>query len=494
MRGCGEKMVSICFYLHVHQPIRLKRFTFFDIGKDTNYFDKEKNRLYLERIIEKSYLPTNKTILDLIQRTDGKFKLSFSITGTLLEQLEEYPHVIETFEKIISTGCAELVGETYYHSLASIYSIKEFVSQIKLHEKKLKEIFGKKPKIFRNTELVYQNQIGKIVESLGYKAILAEGADKVLEWRSPCFLYKARGSDIVLFLKHYRLSDDIAFRFSDRYWEQWPLTTEKYTGWISQIQGDIVNIFMDYETFGEHQWKETGIFEFLENFPLEALRRGIDFVLPSEAINRFSPVADLDFPEYVSWADTERDLTAWIGNKMQQFALNELYGLERAVLATKDKNIIDLWRKLQTTDHFYYMCTKWFADGDVHKYFNPYDSPYEAFIIFMNILNDIKQRLKNRYENSKEEALLILSDFSDIFWCRDGKAFKNLYELREGLRNMSDETYIFHANAHRNDFSNWVRDVVKDNKLADDLRRANNRDEASKIVDNRIKQLERKIF
>ncbi|MEM5835042.1 MAG: polysaccharide deacetylase family protein [Candidatus Aenigmatarchaeota archaeon] len=486
-------MVSICFYLHVHQPIRLKRFTFFDIGKDIDYFDKERNKLYLERVIEKSYLPTNKIILDLIHKTDGRFKISFSITGTLLEQLEEYPHVIETFEKIIKTGCAELVGETYYHSLASIYSLKEFVAQIKLHEKKLKEIFGKRPKIFRNTELIYQNQIGKIVESLGYKAILAEGADKILEWRSPCFLYKAKDANIILLLKHYRLSDDIAFRFSDRSWQEWPLTTEKYTNWISQIQGDIVNIFMDYETFGEHQWKETGIFDFLEEFPIEALKRGIDFVLPSEAIKKFKPVADLDFPNYVSWADTERDLTAWIGNKMQQFAFNELYSLEHAILATKDKNIIDAWRKLQTADHFYYMCTKWFADGDVHKYFNPYDSPYEAFIIFMNIINDIKQRIKNRLDMKKEEALRILSDYTDVFWCHDGKVFKNLYELRDGLRNMSNETYSYHANEEKNDFSNWVRDVIKDEKLANNLRKAKSKEEALQIVEKRIKELEKKV-
>lgn len=493
MKNCGERMVSICFYLHVHQPLRLKRFTFFDIGKGTDYFDKEKNKFYLERVIEKSYLPTNKIILDLIQKTDGRFKISFSITGVLLEQLEEYPNVIESFEKIISTGCGEIVGETYYHSLASIYSLKEFVAQIKLQEKKLKEVFGKKPKIFRNTELVYQNQIGKIVESLGYKAILAEGADKILEWRSPCFLYKAKGSNIILLLKHYRLSDDIAFRFSNRSWSEWPLTSEKYIRWISQIQGNIVNIFMDYETFGEHQWKETGIFEFLSEFPIEAFKKGIDFVLPSEAIKKFKPISDLDFPDYVSWADTERDLSAWLGNKMQQFALNELYSLEQSVLATKDKNIIDAWRKLQTTDHLYYMCTKWFADGDVHKYFNPYDSPYEAFIIFMNILNDIKQRLRCRDEMKKEEALKILRDFTDPFWCNDGKVFKNLYELRDGLKNMSNETYLYHANSEKNDFSNWVRDVIKDEKLANNLRKARTKEEAAQIVENRIRELEKKI-
>lgn len=492
---CGKiAMVSICFYLHVHQPIRLRKFTFFDIGKNVDYFDKERNRFYLERVIEKSYLPTNQILLDLINETDGKFKVSFSITGTLLEQLEEYPKVLESFEKVIKTGCAELVGETYYHSLASLYSLREFIFQIKLHERKLKEIFNKKPKIFRNTELIYQNSIGRVVENLGYKAILAEGADKVLEWRSPCFLYKAKESNIILLLKHYRLSDDIAFRFSNRSWDQWPLTADKYTDWISQIKGDIVNIFMDYETFGEHQWKETGIFEFLKAFPKEAIQRGIDFVLPSEAIKRFEPVGELDFSDYVSWADTERDLTAWIGNKIQRFALNELYSLEDAILSTNDKSLIDAWRKLQTTDHFYYMCTKWFADGDVHKYFNPYDSPYEAFIIFMNILNDIKRRLKGVEEMKKEEAIKILGDFSDVFWCHDGKVFKNLYELRDGLRNMSEETYRYHVNQEKNDFSNWVRDVIRDEKLAKDLKKAKNKEDAAKIVENRIKQLEKKVL
>lgn len=389
-------MVSVCFYLHVHQPYRLNRFSVFDIGSNKDYFDREKNKMYLDRIVNKSYLPTNRILLDLINRTNGKFKVSFSITGVLLEQLAEYPEVLQSFKDIINTGCAELIGETYYHSLVCIYSEKEFKRQIKMQEKKLEEIFGTKPKIFRNTEFVFQNEIAKLVEDMGYKGILAEGADKILGWRSPCFLYKAKNSNMNLLLKHYKLSDDIAFRFSLREWSEWPLTADKFASWINNHNGSgqVVNLFMDYETFGEHQWKETGVFEFLKHFPKEVLKRGDAFLLPRESIEKFKPVAELDFPFPVSWADTERDLSAWLGNKMQQTAIKEIYSLENDILATKDMKLIENWRKLQIADHFYYMCTKWFADGDVHKYFNPYESPYEAFITFMNIVNDVKIKLE----------------------------------------------------------------------------------------------------
>lgn len=491
-------MVSVCFYLHVHQPLRLAKFTVFDIGKDNDYFDHEKNKMYLDRIVRKSYLPTNKVLLNLINKTNGRFKVSFSITGVLLEQLTQYPEVLQSFRDIIDTGCAELIGETYYHSLASVYSKEEFKEQIKLQEKKLKETFGKKPKIFRNTELIFQNEIGKIVEELGYKGILAEGADKILGWRSPCFLYRAKDTQIALLLKHYRLSDDIAFRFSERKWEGWPLTADKFASWINKYNGngEIVNLFLDYETFGEHQWEETGIFEFLNHFPFEVLKRGDEFILPGEAINKFKPVAEIDFPFVVSWADTERDLSAWLGNKMQQLAAKEIYSLEKDILATKDIKLIDDWRKLQTADHFYYMCTKWFTDGDVHKYFNPYESPYDAFIIFMNILNDLKLRLKRGDKKmDPEEAKRILADVAEekVFWCHDGSVFKNLIELKNALGKMSDETFSYHVNDEKNDFSNWIRDVIGDGKLAKDLLKFKDRTSTLKRIRNRINQLNRML-
>jgi len=487
-------MVSVCFYLHTHQPLRLKNFRIFDIGKEKNYFDEERNRMYLERIIKKSYLPTNQILLDLIHKTDGKFKVSFSITGVLLEQLENYPKVLESFKKIVDTGCCDLVGETYYHSLASVFSLNEFKRQIKKQEKKLNEVFGIKPKTFRNTELVYQNEIGKFVEGLGYKGILAEGWDKVLEWRSPCFVYKGKDSNICVLLKHYKLSDDIAFRFSERRWEGWPLTADKFSNWIDKHNGNgnIINLFMDYETFGEHQWKETGIFEFLKHFPLKILEKGNDFVTTTESIKKFKPVAEIDFQNIVSWADTERDLSAWIGNRMQQTALSEIYRLEKEALKYGDRKLIDNWRKLQISDHFYYMCTKWFADGDVHKYFNPYKTPYDCFIIFMNALNDLKLRLeyiKKIKTNNMSKRFLEEVPKGSEFYCKDGRVFRKLEELAQALKDMDAKTFLHHVNEEKNDFENWIRDVVGDIVLANRIKRAKKQSTIARAISARIARL-----
>jgi len=490
-------MVSICFYLHVHQPLRINKFSIFDIGSEKDYFDEKKNKFYLERICRKSYIPTNKILLDLIKKYN--FKVSFSITGILMEQLEKYaPHALKSFQDLVNTGNVEIIGETYYHSLAWVYSREEFKKQVKMQEKKIKEVFNLKPKIFRNTELIYNNEMGKVVESLGYKAALTEGTEKVLGWRSPCFLYKAKGSNLKLLLKHYKLSDDIAFRFSTPYWKEYPLTADKYSKWINGINGngEIVNLFMDYETFGEHQWRETGIFEFLKHFPSEVLKHpDNNFILPSEAIKRLKPVGTLDVPNIISWADLERDLSAWTGNKMQKTAIKEVYSLENDILRTKNKKIIEIWRKLQTADHFYYMCTKWFADGDIHKYFNPYESPYDAFINYMNIINDLKEKIKRGEEMkiSKKLAKNYLANTPEenLFWCSDGRVFKNLKELLTGLREMSKDTFNFHVNRYKNDFSNWIRDVIGDKKLAEDLMKARTKNAATKIVSTRIRTLEK---
>lgn len=393
-------MPSVCLYMHVHQPERLNNFSIFDIGKNKPYFNNELNKFYLERVVRKSYLPTNKALLELINNTNGKFKVSFSITGVLIDQLErDFPEVIDSFRDLLDTGSVDLLSETYYHSLAYVYSKKEFIKQVELHNKKIKRIFNYIPQVFRNTELIFNNEMAKVVEDMGYKAILAEGADHILGWRSPNFVYKTKTADkIKLLIKNYKLSDDIAFRFSNHNWSEWPLMADKYASWINNVNGngEIINLFMDYETFGEHQWECTGIFDFLKSFPYEILKHSDNnFVTVKEAANKYNPVADLDYHNIVSWADLERDLSAWLGNKIQQSAANKIYALEQAVLKTKNKKIIEDWRKLQTSDHFYYMCTKWFADGDVHKYFNPHESPYECFISFMNIINDINQRVKN---------------------------------------------------------------------------------------------------
>lgn len=393
-------MPSICFYLHVHQPWRLRNFSIFDIGKNVDYFDQDSNQKYFERIARKSYLPTNKILLDLIRKTDGKFKVSFSITGVALEQFEKYaPEVTQSFKHLVETGNVEIISETYYHSLAWLYSKEEFLRQVDLHWQKIKEVFGYEPRVFRNTELMFSNQMAHFIEKMGYKGIMAEGVDRILDWRSPNFIYQPKNtSKIKLLVKNYRLSDDIAFRFSNRDWPGWPLTAEKYARWINQINGNgvVVNLFMDYETFGEHQWQETGIFEFLKEFPLRILSNpDNDFKTPSEVINTYPVMDELDYPTITSWADTERDLTAWLGNKMQQDAIKEIYSLENDITASGDEKLINDWRKLQIADNFYYMCTKWFSDGDVHKYFNHYPSPYDAFINYMNIVKDLKLRLNS---------------------------------------------------------------------------------------------------
>ncbi|MBU1204877.1 MAG: glycoside hydrolase family 57 protein [Nanoarchaeota archaeon] len=402
-------MVSICFYFQVHQPYRLRNYNVFEIGKNHSYTNKQKNLDILKKVAEKCYLPTNKLMLDLLNKHE-EFKISYSFSGVILEQFEELmPDVLQSFKDLVDTGKVEILDETYYHSLSFLHSKREFKEQVILHNKKIRSLFKQKPCIFRNTELVYNNELANFIESMGYKGILAEGADHVLGWRSPNFIYTPKTtSRIKLLLKNYKLSDDVAFRFSDKSWKEWPLTVDKYASWINAVNGNgnLVNLFMDYETFGEHQWADTGIFDFLRNLPGELLKHpDNDFKTPSQAIKTYNPVSELDIHSPVSWADIERDTSAWDGNDMQKSAINEVYLMEKAIKKSNDKKLINDWRKLQTSDHFYYMCTKWFNDGDVHKYFNPYDNPYDAFITFMNILNDINFRLKE-HNNLKKEVVV----------------------------------------------------------------------------------------
>ena len=385
-------MTNVCLYFQVHQPFRLRKYTLFDIGKNTDYFDHYKNREIMLKIARKCYLPANSIIKELIEKHDD-FKVSYSITGTALEQFEKYaPSVLRSFQDLADTGKVEFLTETSHHSLSFLQDKEEFKQQIKEHQKLIKNYFGQKPKIFRNTELIYNNELAKTAEQLGFKGILAEGWDGVLGWRSPNYVYSPTGTKkIKLLLKNYRLSDDLAFRFSNKQWSGWPLTADKYAGWIAPILGDTINLFMDYETFGEHQWEDTGIFNFLRHLPKALKEHNISFHHPSELLN-MKAKEELDVHNTISWADVERDTSAWLGNKMQQAANNTLYKLKQSVLATKNKDLIEKWKKLTTSDHFYYMCTKWFNDGDVHKYFNPYDTPYDGFISYMNVLQDIAGR------------------------------------------------------------------------------------------------------
>lgn len=411
-------MPSICLYFQVHQPMRIKKYRVFDIGKDHNYFNDESesnlnNNKILEKVVQKCYLPANTVILDLLKK-HPQFKVSFSFSGILLEQMEKFfPEALNSFKALAKTGKVEILSETHYHSLSFIYSKNEFRRQVNLHEQAIKRIFGQKPRIFRNTELIYNNDLAQEAEKMGYKGILAEGADHILEWRSPNFVYQPTGTKkIKLLLKNYKLSDDIAFRFSAKWWQEHPLTAEKFGQWISAINGngEIVNLFMDYETFGEHQWEETGIFKFLKAMPAEILKHpDNNFVTPSEAVKQYKPVSAISVPHFVSWADIERDLSAWLSNAMQNDAIKKLYELEEEILSTNDDELISDWRKMQTSDHFYYMCTKWFSDGDVHKYFNPYESPYDAFIAFMNALNDLKLRMSDSTKTNKGRKYSIIN-------------------------------------------------------------------------------------
>lgn len=388
-------MPNICFYFQIHQPFRIKNNTVFDIGTIKNYFDDEKNISIMKKVAEKCYIPATKLLIDLAKEYSD-FKISFSISGTALEQFEKYsPESLELLKELHNTGKMEILAETYYHSLSFLYSKNEFVRQIKMHTKKIQEIFNVTPKVFRNTELIYNNSLADYSHELGFIGIITEGTEKILQSRSPNYLYSStHGNNIKLLLKNYKLSDDIAFRFQDKNWSEYPLSADKFSKWIKNSDGNIINLFMDYETFGEHQWKESGIFDFMKNLPKYAKNNNISFITPSEAILNNASSDFIDVPFTISWADSERDTSAWLGNKMQNSAVTALYNLEPHIINSNDSELLDRWRKLQTSDHFYYMCTKWFNDGDVHKYFNPHDSPYEAYIAFMNLIEDFKIKIK----------------------------------------------------------------------------------------------------
>jgi alpha-amylase len=418
---------SICFYFQVHQPLRLSQFNYFNDSKTLNYFkgnSPHTNKFFVNKVSKKSYQPTNNLLLELLAK-HKEFKCSFSISGVALEQFEKYdPELIESFKSLVRTRRVELLSETYYHSLSWVYSKQEFAKQIMLHRKKIFKLFGKRPKIFRNTELIYNNELANFVRKLGFNGILAEGWDHYLEEKSPNFVYeppkfnlhpederivkkyriKERANKkIGLLLKNYKLSDDIAFRFSDKSWVEHPLSVEKFADWVEQAEGETINLFMDYETFGEHQWEDSGIFQFLEKLPAEILKRGIGFKTPSETIEDYETRDIVDIHHLMSWADLERDLSAWLGNKMQKHAADQIYNFEPLVNSAIDtlndkvrrQELLSTWRKLQTSDHFYYMSTKYWNDGDIHKYFSPYESPYDAYINYMNVLGDFGQKLKN---------------------------------------------------------------------------------------------------
>lgn len=396
-------MRAICLYLHIHQPLRYREYPIFDVGNNSNYYiddynGRQSNQRIFEKVTEKSYRP----MLKLLEKKMGQhpdFRVSFSITGTWLEQAAKWaPDLISQIRRMVAKGQAEILGETYYHSLAFFYDQEEFEDQVELHADVIKKVFGVTPRVFRNTELAYNDNLARWAEEKGYLGILAEGWDKILKNRTPNRVYRPTGCEnLRLLLKNYRLSDDIAFRFSNHDWKEWPLTVEKYQNWLDMdaLNGNLINLFMDFETFGEHQWKDTGIFEFMDSFIDSWLSEYENkFVTVSEACNLMTPDGEISMPETVTWADTERDLSAWLSNDMQKTAMKDVYNIRTSILDTNNPKLITDWRHLTTSDHSYSMCTKYWHDGDVHAYFSAYASPYESFMYFMNVLRDIKYRMK----------------------------------------------------------------------------------------------------
>ena len=398
---------SVCLYFQVHQPTRLRLYRFFDIGKDSHYYDDFADRTILKRVAQKCYLPMNQLLLDVIKQQKGAFKVAFSLSGSVLEQFERYaPEVIDSFRALADTGCVEFLAETYYHSLASLASEAEFSHQVLKHKALVEQLFGQTPKTFRNTELIYSDSIGRQVYQLGFKTMLTEGARHIMGWKSPDYVYScAEQPKLKLLLRNYSLSDDIAFRFSDKGWKDWPLTAEKYLSWLKQSEGEIINLFMDYETFGEHQAASSGIFDFMRYLPEAITQDGtFEFVTPSQAARKHKAVAPIEVPQTISWADEERDVTAWLGNELQQDAFNKLYAQTEKLSILNNPTLWEDFGHLQESDHFYYMCTKFFSDGEVHKYFNPYDTPYEAFINYMNVLSDFIIRVNDALTVSAPEV------------------------------------------------------------------------------------------
>jgi alpha-amylase len=417
----------------VHQPFRHRRYRFFDIGNDHYYYDDYANETIMRKIADKSYLPTNKLLLKLLKNLNGKFKVAFSITGVALEQFELYaPEVIDSFRDLAKTGHVEFLSETYSHSLSSLKNKAIFEEQVKLHDQKIIDLFGQKPKVFRNTEMIYSDDIGAQIYQMGYKGILTEGARHILGWKSPNFLYvNAHNPRLKVLMRNFKLSDDISFRFSNTNWSQYPLTAEKFIGWLKKLdpKEEVVNLFLSYDSFGNRQPKESGIFNFLEHFVQQVLKEQfLKFSTPSEMIEQLQPVSVVSVPHPISWADEERDLAAWLGNEMQKEAFEKLYAVSQRMAVCTNSELQKDWNYLQVSDHFYYMSTKFFSSGESHSYVNPFDSPYEAFINYMNVLSDFKMRLNAITPGNEQEQEV--SELHKLIALKDQKIKKMEAELQ----------------------------------------------------------------
>ena len=401
-------MASVCFYFQVHQPYRLKEYSFFHIGRDYVYENHDLNLQVLNKVADKCYVKANALLLQLINKHKGEFKVSFSISGLALEQFEQFrPDVLASFQALAKTGCVEFLGETYYHSLAALYSAEEFQRQVDLHKEKIKALFGVEPTVFRNTELIYNNNLARYIQKQGYVGLLCEGTERLIAANPSNKVYHAEtNKSIPVLARNYTLSDDISFRFSDQNWKEWPLSAAKFSNWLQEIaveKDDVFNLFMDYETFGEHQWEETGIFEFLNDLPEQVLTNtSLGFKTPSEVFKSYQANYPITAPETISWADAERDMSAWQGNAMQHECLEKIYEMEESVKATGNEALIHCWSKLQASDHFYYMSTKHSSDGAVHSYFSPYNTPHDAYLYYMNIIADFEIRVNKSLKVKSE--------------------------------------------------------------------------------------------
>ena len=403
-------MKAICFYFQIHQPFRLKRYRFFNIGNDHYYYDDFANDDIITRIAHRSYIPAAESLLRMIEDTKGAFRCAISISGVALEQCEQYvPEFVDLLRKLAKTGRCEFLAETYDHSLASLSDPEEFRVQVDLHREKIKSLLGVTPKVFRNTELIYADELAPQIYAMGFKGCITEGAKHILGWKSPNYLYSAASQPkLKLLLKNDKLSEDITNRFSNTSWNEYPLTADKYIGWIADTpqEEQIFNLFMNLETFGEFQQRESGIFQFLEALPRFAAERGVEFLTPTEAVKLLKPVAELSIVHPISWADEARDTTAWLGNRLQNEAFAKLYSVAERVRLCDNRMLKQDWGRLQASDHLFYMSTKHFSDGAAHANFSPYETPYEAFTNYMNVLSDFIVRVEEQYPMSVDNEEL----------------------------------------------------------------------------------------
>lgn len=399
-------MPALCLCYEVHEPYQLRHYTVFDMGQNSIYEDDDRNIDVMLHTARVCYLPMNDLLLKMIRRYGKDFRLTFCISGTALDQFEQYaPEVLESFQALAATGNVEFAAETMPHSFAFLYSRDEFIRQVEEHAKRIKRLFGKKPTTYRNAELVYNNDLANCLAELGFKTVLAEGAEHVLGWRSSNFVYAPLNQpEMRLLMRNVSLSTDIGRRFNDHSWNEWPLTAEKFAGWIHALpEAQVINLFNDYHVFGLRMPASSGIFNFFEKLPEAVLSNpAYSFATCSEIAKKCKPAAEIDVPEFMSWDDSGRDLTAWLGNDMQKDAIHTLYAMTERIRALGNPDLLRDFERLQTTDHFHNMSTKWFTLYMPDRP-NTYPSPYDAYIVYMNVVSDLEMRLKAAEEEQREK-------------------------------------------------------------------------------------------